>query len=121
HPPPTAFAATAASGIRTIRLRYEVATPRPTLPRRVRRRATAAARAGAACVLAGGSGYPRVLLDLRNGALVRVEELVLHLRPAAEVVDREELPGDREPRSELLEHRRDDRAVALAREDPLGR
>src|SRR4029079_1406565 len=94
-------ATTAASGIRTITLSHTVATPSERSPaapggpeERERRRAVRAEPAEVRASL--GSGDPRGLLDLRHGALVRVEELVVDLRPAAEVVDREQTLRRRE-------------------------
>src|SRR6476469_5766759 len=98
-------------------LSHSVATPSESRPEppgaaeeRARRRT---ARPGATEVRASlGSGDPRGLLDLRDRALVRVEELVVDLRPAAEVVDREQALRGRELRLVLVEHRLVDRAVA---------
>src|SRR4051812_30241556 len=56
-------------------------------------------------------------LDLRHQARVRIEELLLRLRPAAEVVDREQLRPHRE--AEALVRARDDRPVAALREQLL--
>src|SRR5437588_8967460 len=60
---------------------------------------------------------PQLLLDARDHALLRVEELDHHGLPAAELLDGEE----RLRRGELLRihEARIDRAVALGREDPL--
>src|ERR1700745_1341633 len=117
RPPSSERATTAASGMSTMTLSQIVAIPRDSNPdppgvaeERARRRA---ARAGAAGVRASlGSGDPRGRFDLRHGALVRVEELVVDLRPAAEVVDREQALGRRELRLVLREHGLVDRAVA---------
>src|SRR3954451_23038959 len=83
---------TAASGIRTMSVSQ--ATDRPPrksgvpTPRRAVRRARGGRTATAASVC---SGDPQVLLDRGDRALVRVEELVVDLRPTAELVDLEEL------------------------------
>src|SRR3954468_11400084 len=89
-------ATTAASGISTMTLSQTVATPSDSAPdppgaaeESARRRAER--RPSAAGVRASlGSGDPCRRLDLRHGALVRVEEVVVDLRPAAEVADREQ-------------------------------
>src|SRR4051812_12919418 len=60
---------------------------------------------------------PQGFLDGRNAPLVGVEELVAHLAPAAELVDREQLLRGRELR--LVDQRRVDRAIALRGEDLL--
>src|SRR3954467_7523517 len=59
------------------------------------------------------------LLDVDEYALLRVEEAVVDLRPAAELVDREQLRRDRELR--LVLQRGKHGAVALGDEDLLGR
>src|SRR5690349_25132588 len=98
----------------------QIPSPRapPPLADFTRRRRTAAGRAGAAYA-SGGSGNPRVLLDLGDGARRRVKERVLDLGPATEVVDREELWRRREPAGELLGDRRHHRPVTLLRPDLL--
>ena len=80
------------------------------------RRAAPRRGAGSATASLGG-GDAQVLLDLRDDALVRVEELVVDLVPAAEVVDREQARR----RRELARSSRaaSDRAVALGGEDLL--
>src|SRR5215211_2649517 len=80
---------TAASGIRTIRVSQ--ATERPPRKSGVPMSWRAAHRRGgrAAIVASAGSGDPQVLLDGGDRALVRVEELVVDLRPAAEGIDLE--------------------------------
>src|SRR3954454_10499842 len=59
------------------------------------------------------------LLDVDEYALLRVEEAVVDLRPAAELVDREQLRRDGELR--LVLQRGENGAVALGDEDLLGR
>src|SRR5580765_1160177 len=116
RPPSVERATTAASGISTMTLRYSVASPRasapepPTAVPRARRRTAPAVRASL------GSGDPRVRLDLRHRALVRVEELVVDLAPAAELVDREQARWHRELGGVALQHRLVDRPVAPVRE-----
>src|SRR3954447_4106773 len=117
RPPSSERATTAASGMRTMTLSHSVATPSASAPdppgaaeERARRRA---AGAGAADVRGAlGSGGPRRLLDLGHRPLVRVEELVVDLRPAAEVADREEPLRRRELGRVRVEHLLVDRAVA---------
>src|SRR5581483_6487626 len=70
--------------------------------------------AGAGCSSAG-SGHPRGLLDLGDRAGGRREELVLHLAPATEVVDREQLRRGRELAGELAGDGLVRRAVAVLR------
>src|SRR3954469_17302425 len=103
RPPSIERATTAASGIRTITLSHSVATPSASVPgppgaaeERARRRAVRFGAAGAAVRASLGSGDPRRLLDLRDRPLVRVEELVIDLRPAAEVADGEQALRRRE-------------------------
>src|SRR5579875_1587172 len=71
------------------------------------------APAVSAYALAGGSGEPAFLFELRDRSRARVEELGRHLRPDPEVADREQLRGRRELRGELLGDGRVDRPVAL--------
>src|SRR3954465_8550022 len=61
----------------------------------------------------------KALLDLRHQSGVRVEELLLDLRPAAEVVDGELLRAHREPVA--LRRDLEDRPVAALREQLLPR
>src|SRR3954463_206285 len=79
------------------------------------------ATGGAATVawLAGLSALPLVLEDLRHDALLGVEEVRVDLVPAAELHDVEQVLR----RRELVRAGRvlDDRAVALAHKDLLGR
>src|SRR3954451_5758209 len=63
--------------------------PPPSASVTGKRRPTAGTRTAAASAA-------KALLDLRHQAGVRVEELLLDLRPAAEVVDRELLRAHRE-------------------------
>ena len=100
------FASTAASGSSTMTLSHSVATPSPmgpTPPATVP--AGAAVRAGrwsrvrrpTSARSAGG-----LVVDLRDGAVLGLEQLVVDLAPAAEVVDRVELLRRREVDGELL-------------------
>src|SRR5919198_3692243 len=80
--------------------------------------------AGATCGRARGAGRGAALaairrLDLRHDPCARVEELLLHLRPAADVLDREQLQPDREvePLRDTVDHR----PVAVLGEGPLRR
>src|SRR3954454_18235075 len=130
-PPSVDRATTAASGIRTITLSHSVATPSASAPEppgaaeeRARRRKTdpPAACAGCAAVSASlGSGDPRRLLDLGDRPVVRIEERVVDLRPAAEVTDREEALRRRELRGVLVEDGPVARPVAPVGERLLGR
>src|SRR5881396_1087046 len=88
-PPSVDFATTAASGSSTMMLSQAVAIPRPRAPGRpiaaaARRRGSEAVRASA------GSGDSCRLFDLGDRAVLRVEEVLHHLVPAAELLDREE-------------------------------
>src|SRR5689334_3275979 len=65
--------------------------PPPATSARGSRRA-----AGVAGARTAAASAAKALLDLRDQPRVRVEELLLHLRPAAEVVDGELLWADRE-------------------------
>src|SRR3954447_5433102 len=103
RPPSVERATTAASGIRTITLRHSVATPSESVrpgpipgaaEESARRRAVGASGVEVRASL--GSGDSRRLLDLRDRPLVRVEELVVDLRPAAEVADGEQALRRRE-------------------------
>src|SRR6185312_1171233 len=81
------------------------------------------ARPGAGERRALGDGSAAALaatgpLDLRHHAGVRIEELLLDLRPAADVLDREELRSRGEV--EALGRARDDRPIAVLRKDLLG-
>src|SRR4051812_42679692 len=91
-PPSVERATTAASGIRTMTLSQTVAMPSDSAPDPPgAAEGTARRRAGVRAVRASlGSGDPRRRLDLRHGALVRVEEVVVDLRPAAEIADGEQ-------------------------------
>src|SRR4051794_35492110 len=59
----------------------------------------------------------QLILDLGDGAVVRVEEVLVHRRPTAEVVDGEQRLRVRELR--LVEVRSDDRSVSVLREGLL--
>src|SRR3954451_11809665 len=85
------FATTAASGISTMRLSHIVPRPRLRAPSGA---LSLVRRARVASLLR--SGDPRVLLDLGDRALVRVEELRVDLVPAAELVDRLQVRRSRE-------------------------
>src|SRR5918994_5024177 len=100
-----------------------MAMPRPRTSPGLRRTlgarlAGAAGGRAAAAVLAGGSALPLRLEDLGDRPLLRVEELVVHPAPAAELVDLEECRRGREVvrAGHPLAHR----PVALPDEDLLG-
>src|SRR5262245_46012420 len=78
--------------------------------------ATRGARA-AAGVRRAAASTAKARLDLRHQAGVRVEELLLHLRPAAQIVDGEELRPHRE--AEALGRTPDYRAITALREELL--
>src|SRR3954467_15372267 len=127
RPPSVERATAAASGIRTMTLSQSVATPSASVPdppgaaeESARRRAVGRADDAAGLSASLGSGDPRRLLDLRDRALVRIEELVVDLRPAAEVADREQALRRRELRLVRGEDRLVDRAVAPVGEHLLG-
>src|SRR3954452_6455177 len=89
--------------MRTTTLRYVSAMPalRNGVPRaRLRALGTRARRAASTA-----SGNSERLLDLRDDAVRRVEELLLDLGPATDVADLEELRARRELRLVLLQHR----------------
>src|SRR4051812_32466267 len=122
RPPSVERATTAASGISTTTLSHSVATPSDSAAdppgaaaARGRRRKTDPPAAGAEVRASLGSGDPRRLLDLRDRALVRVEEVVVDLRPAAQVADGEQALRRGELGGVLLQHGLVDRPVA-----PLG-
>src|SRR4051794_527139 len=128
RPPSVERATTAASGISTTTLSHSVATPSDSAAdppgaaaARGRRRKTDPPAAGAEVRASLGSGDPRRLLDLRDRALVGVEEVVVDLRPAAEVADREEALRRRELRLVLVEDGLVDGPVAPVGERLLGR
>src|SRR5215208_7881853 len=81
-----------------------------------------AGAAGGSCAavasLVGGSALPLGLEDLGDDTLLRIEEGVVHLTPAPELVDLEELRGGRE--LVRARHALDHGPVPLAREDLLG-
>src|SRR6266540_740151 len=132
-PPSVDFAVSAASGIRTMRLKYAVTRPRPSAA--PPRRGTKASLGDAAWVPEtaltpspppGLSGRPaslgrdpQILLYLRDDALLRIEEVGVHLVPAAEVVDRELAGRGWELVLVLVEHGLDHRAVAGVRPELL--
>src|SRR3954468_17176243 len=113
-PPSIDFAATAASGSSTMKLKNSMATPRPSAAPPGSE--TARGREGTTAASAVG-GDTQALLDLGHDALVLVEELVRHHAPTAELGDRELILR----RGELLrvDEALDDRAIALLREDLL--
>src|SRR3954464_12539746 len=129
RPPSVERATTAASGIRTMTDSHSVATPSASVPEppgaaeeSARRRADGRAEEAAPGLSASlGSGDPRRLLDLRDRTLVGIEELVVDLRPAAEVADREQALRRRELRLVLGEDALVDRPVAPVGEDLLRR
>src|SRR3954453_23472805 len=117
-PPSVDFATTAARGRSTIRLSHTVVTPRPSIPGRPT--AATRRRRGSRTVRASlGSGDPCLVLDLGDGAVLRIEEVGHHLVAAPEVVDGEQRLGRRELRLELRRDRRHDRAVAVLGEHGL--
>src|SRR4051794_37927594 len=127
RPPSAERATTAASGIRTTTLSQSVATPSPSVragpvpEESARRRADGRAGDAAGLRASLGSGDPRRLLDVGDRALVGIEELVVDLRPAAEVADREQSLRRRELRLVLGEDALVDRPVAPVGEDLLRR
>src|SRR5215204_1724375 len=117
------FTITAASGISATTLKYASATPRPRAAPGMAtalgpRLTGAAGGAAAVAALVGGSALSLVLEDLRHHALLRVEEVGVHLVPAAELRDVEQVGRLRElvGAGRVLH----DGAVPLAHEDPLG-
>src|SRR5829696_3494052 len=124
-PPSKERTTTAASGINTISVSHATLSPPTTSgPERTRfrpaGRAGRSARSGGATSATAGSlggADTQVLFDLRHGARVRVEEVVVDLVPAAELVDLEELPRVRV--GGLVDEARRDRAVALGGVDLL--
>src|SRR5215218_5227761 len=123
RPPSVERATTAASGMRTMTLSHTVATPSDSAPdppgaaeESARRRAVRSGPPGRPGVRASlRSGDSRGFLDLRHRSGLGVEEVVVDLRPAAEVADREQALGGGEPRRVALQHRLVHRPVA-----PLG-
>src|SRR6266545_2575437 len=133
-PPSADFAVSAASGIRTMRLMYAVTRPRPRVapPRRGHETTLGGASArvperaltpspppGLSGRPASLGADPQVLLDPGDDALLRIEEVGVHLVPAAEVVDREQARRGRELVLVLVEHGLDHRAVAGVRPELL--
>src|SRR6266542_4067068 len=111
-PPLPELQTSAASGSRTIKLRYAVTRPKPSA------RPDGARSTGSGRVAALASATSDLLLDLGHDPGLRIEELLLHLGPAAEIVDVEE-PGT----SRVLElggHALHDRPVPRLREERLG-
>src|SRR4051812_36262956 len=106
---------TADSGIRTISVSQATEKP-PATSGPADTRLARVGRATTAGKLASGV-HPQVLLDRGDRALIRVEELVVDLRPAAELVDLEELLGIRV--RGLVHEVRQHRAVALGGVDLL--
>src|SRR5688572_32477632 len=80
------------------------------------RQGAAGRTAVSAWTLSSASG---LLLDPRHDAVARIEEAAVDLRPAAEELDREQLRPDR--KREAAGCARDDRAIAVLREDLLRR
>src|ERR1700704_6073688 len=97
QPPCAPFATSAASGIRTMTLRYPSASPLLSEGAHRPRRRPLDIRAASPA-----SGYPQALLDLRDDSVRRVEELGIDLVPAADVADLEQLRPGRELRLERL-------------------
>src|SRR5215218_10018918 len=126
-PPSNERTTTAASGISTISVSQATLRPPTTSGPLRTRRAPAGLKAGRAplrVVAAGASttaslcgGDTELLLDLRHGPGVRIEELVVDLVPAAELVDLEQLLRLRV--DGLVDLAGDDAAVALVGEDLL--
>src|SRR5829696_2182370 len=99
-PPSNERTTTAASGIRTISVSQATLRPPTTSGPVWIRRAPAGLEAGRAPLLAGAGapisaslcgGDTELLLDLRHGPRVRVEEVGVDLVPATELVDLEQL------------------------------
>src|SRR3954447_17864470 len=65
------------------------------------------------------SGDSEALLDLRDDAVRRIEELRVHLRPTADVADLEQLRPGRELLEELLLDARNDGTEPVLRPDRL--
>src|SRR4051794_3812627 len=114
-PPSKDFDTTAASGSRTMTDRYSIAVPRPSAAPP----GSGTARGRGSVSASAFGGDTKALLDVRHDALLLVEELGHDRVPAAELLDREQLLGGREPL--LVDERLDHRAVALRREDLLRR
>src|SRR6185295_1907415 len=92
--------------------------PMPKGPPARPRRGRTDGRSSAAASLGLRSRNALGLLDVDEHALLRVEEAVVDLAPAAELVDREQAGRNRELL--LVLQRGQDRAVALGDEDLLG-
>src|SRR5919106_5701501 len=114
-PPSTEAATTAAIGNSTMRPRYAVESPSARPPARpVLRPRRAGRRTGSALVVSGDS---QLVLDVEEDRPLAVEEARAHVRPAAQVGDREE--SGRRRVVELGEDVLHDGAVALLAEDAL--
>src|SRR4051794_21155471 len=107
RPPSSDFATTAAKGNMTMSESQATAAPPEAADPHGTRRTAGLSPAVGAVRASLGSGNPQILLDLRHGAARRVEELVVDLAPAAEVVDREQRLRRRELLGvdEALRHR----------------
>src|SRR6266540_4608350 len=101
-------------------LRYASASPllRAGVPR-ARRRALGIPPLGMRAT-STASGNSEALLDLRDDPAGRVEELGVHLVPAADVADLEELRPRRELLLVLAQNVHVDRAEAVVGPDGLG-
>src|SRR3954453_12523533 len=119
QPSSKAWEVSAASGSRTMTDSHSRAPPPPRAPPMLPppRRANARRGSRSAAVSAIG-GDAELLLDVGDDGVVGIEELVVHLLPATQVVDREEPLGRREPLR--VDERLHDGPVALRREDLLG-
>src|SRR6478735_6828177 len=102
RPPSVERATRAAIGMRTMTLSHSVEMPSPSMPLPPADARRATRRAGRASLL--GSGDSRVLLDGGDLALVGVEEVVVELAPAAEVLDGEQATRGRELLGVRREH-----------------
>src|SRR5262249_19176773 len=110
------FTTSAASGIRTTTLRYPSAIPLDSVGAPRARRRTLGSRAASTA-----SGDSERLLDLRDDARRRIEELLVHLRPPPDVPDLEELRPRRKLSLELAEGAQVGGAEAVLRPDRLCR
>src|SRR3954447_855246 len=118
QPSAKAWEVSAASGSSTMTESHSRATPPPRAPPMLTppRRANARRGSRSAAVSAIG-GDAELLLDVGDDGVLRVEELLVDLVPAAEVVDREEARRGRELL--LVDERGENRAIALGGEDLL--
>src|SRR5207245_5071436 len=110
------FATSAASGTSTMTLRYPSARPLLNVGAPGARLRAPGIRAASTA-----SGDSQALLDLRHDPVRRVEELGVHLVPAADEADLEQLRSRRELRLVPLEDGWVDRAKAVLRPDRLCR